>query len=59
MSVQFSRGLKKEKPTYRQIEFAEKIAETLCLDLPQDYTKEAYSDFISEWSEDYYFEKGY
>lgn len=53
----FDRGFKKEKPTEAQVEFAEKIAEKLDLELPEDFTREAYSGFISEWKDDMYFEE--
>lgn len=37
-----------EKPTERQIDFATAISETVGADLPEDFTKEAYSEFIDE-----------
>lgn len=36
------------KPTERQIDFATEIAETIGDDLPEEYTKEAYSEWIDE-----------
>lgn len=42
------------EPTQKQIDFAESIAEALDLELPAEFTKAAYSKFISEWKDDYY-----
>ena len=39
----------KMTPTKRQIEYAEYLAQRMCQDLPKEYTKQAYSDFISKW----------
>ena len=36
-------------PTKKQVEYATYLAERMCQKLPSDYTKEAYSDFISKW----------
>ena len=38
-----------EKPTKKQIEYAQYLAERMCQDLPKEYTKNAYSEFISKW----------
>jgi hypothetical protein len=54
--MKFERGYKsvpKDEPTDRQVDYAEKIAATLNLDLPEDFSKYAYSEFISEWEDDY------
>ena len=37
------------KPTKKQIEYAQYLAQRMCQDLPKEYTKQAYSDFISKW----------
>lgn len=38
-----------DAPTIKQIEFAKYLAERMCQKLPDEYTKKAYSDFISKW----------
>lgn len=47
-----------ESPTQKQIEFVEAIADKLDLYLPDEFTKEAYSEFISVWKDEYYHSKG-
>ena len=37
------------KPTEKQVEYAKYLAERMCQELPSDYTKQAYSDFIDKW----------
>lgn len=37
------------EPTQKQVEYAEYLAKRMCQDLPSEYTKEAYSEFISKW----------
>ena len=37
------------KPTEKQIKYAQYLAQRMCQDLPKEYTKQAYSDFISMW----------
>lgn len=37
------------KPTEKQIAYAEYLAERMCQELPSEFTKEAYSEFISKW----------
>ncbi len=37
------------KPTEKQIEYATYLAQRACQDLPKEFTKQAYSDFISKW----------
>lgn len=37
------------RPTERQMEYAEYLSKRMCVDLPKEYTKQAYSDFISKW----------
>ena len=39
----------KDAPTQRQEEYANYLAERMCEDLPKEYTKIAYSAFISRW----------
>ena len=36
-------------PTERQIRYAQYLAKRMCVELPKENTKEAYSDFISKW----------
>ena len=36
-------------PTEKQIAYAEYLAERMCQELPSEFTKEAYSEFISKW----------
>ena len=36
-------------PTEKQIEYARYLAQRMSQDLPKDFTKQAYSDFISKW----------
>ena len=36
-------------PTQRQEEYAKYLAKRMCEDLPKEYTRTAYSDFISRW----------
>lgn len=36
-------------PTEKQIKYAEYLAQRMRQDLPKEYTKQAYSDFISKW----------
>ena len=43
-----------EKPSQKQIDFATVIAETVGDDLPAEYTKQAYSDFISQHIDEFY-----
>lgn len=37
------------KPTEKQVEYAQYLAKRVCEELPKDYTKEAYSEFITKW----------
>jgi hypothetical protein len=37
------------KPTEKQIAYAEYLAKRMCQELPKEYTKKAYSDFIGKW----------
>jgi hypothetical protein len=45
-----------DSPTAKQIDFVQDICRTLGIDKPEEYTKEAYSEFIDEHVEDYYYE---
>ena len=36
-------------PTEKQIEYARYLSQRMCQDLPKDFTRQAYSDFISKW----------
>lgn len=36
-------------PTQKQIEYAIYLAKRMCQELPEEYTKSAYSEFISKW----------
>jgi len=37
------------KPTEKQIKYAEYLAQRMCQKLPKEFTKQAYSEFISKW----------
>ena len=37
-------------PTQKQVAYAKYLAERMREDLPKEYTKTAYSDFISRWA---------
>lgn len=37
------------KPTQKQVEYAEYLAQRMCQELPTEDTKQAYSEFISKW----------
>jgi hypothetical protein len=37
------------KPTEKQIEYAKYLAKRMCQELPKEFTKQAYSEFISKW----------
>lgn len=37
------------KPTKKQIEYAKYLAQRMCQDVPKEFTKDAYSEFISKW----------
>lgn len=43
-----------EPPTYDQRRFAEGISQCLQIDLPKEYTKAAYTKFISTYHAEYY-----
>ena len=45
-----------DSPTAKQIDFVQDICRTLGIDKPEEYTKEAYSEFIDKYVEDYYYE---
>ena len=36
-------------PTEKQIEYAKYLAKRACQELPTEFTKQAYSEFISKW----------
>lgn len=36
-------------PTDKQKTYAAYLAERMCQELPKEYTKKAYSEFISKW----------
>lgn len=38
-----------KEPTEKQIKYAEYLSKRVCEELPKEYTKKAYSDFISKW----------
>lgn len=42
-------GRAKMEPTEKQIAYAQYLAQRMCQELPEEYTKEAYSEFISKW----------
>ena len=37
------------EPTEKQVKYAKYLAHRMCEELPKEYTKQAYSDFISKW----------
>ena len=37
------------EPTVKQIEYAKYLAKRMCVSLPEERTKNAYSEFISKW----------
>ncbi len=37
------------KATEKQVNYATYLAQRMCVDLPKEDTKEAYSDFINKW----------
>lgn len=52
MDKKFWKRLQEElrmKPTEKQIAYAEYLAKRMCQELPKEYTKKAYSDFIGKW----------
>lgn len=51
--------IKPDVPTDKQIEFAESISDDLEIPLPKEFTKQAYSEFITEWKDDYYNQHDY
>ena len=44
----------KKEPTQRQIDFATVISEVVGVDPPKDFTKKAYSTFISTYLDEFY-----
>ncbi len=36
-------------PTEKQIEYSKYLAQRMCQELPKEFTKQAYSDFIAKW----------
>ena len=36
-------------PTDKQIQYAKYLSERMCVNLPNDFSKESYSEFISKW----------
>ena len=40
-------------PTEAQVKYAEAISDLLGVDLPDEETKAAYSEFIGEWAEEF------
>lgn len=45
-----------DAPSAKQIDFVQDICRELGLTKPEEYTREAYSEFISEFAEEYYYE---
>lgn len=37
------------EPTEKQVAYAKYLAQRMCQELPEEYTKKAYSDFIGKW----------
>lgn len=46
--------MKDDLTTEKQFEFAKAISEMLDVPMPQDFTKEAYSEFINHYKNRYY-----
>jgi len=42
------------KPTEAQLSFVEDICDVLNIEEPEEFTREAYSDFISEYKDQFY-----
>lgn len=40
-------GYSSQAPTDKQVEYAKYLSERMCKELPKEFTKQAYSDFIS------------
>ena len=38
-----------KEPSTKQVEYARYLAKRMCVSLPDEYTKDAYSAFISKW----------
>lgn len=51
----FNRGFKgsRVEPTDKQVRLVDDIVDALGFDYPEEFTKQAYSDFITEHIEDY------
>lgn len=45
-----------DSPTAKQVDFVQDICRTLGIDKPEEYTQEAYSEFIDKYVDDYYYE---
>jgi hypothetical protein len=45
-----------DAPTGKQVDFVQDICRELDIDKPEEYTKEAYSEFIDLYAEEYYYE---
>ena len=46
--------MRDEFPTQKQFEFAKEISEFLEVEMPQDFTKGTYSDFINHYKNRFY-----
>ena len=45
------KGTQRKEATKRQIKYATYLAKRMCVDLPKENTKEAYSNFISKYAD--------
>ena len=45
--------MEQNKPTQRQVDYAEDIAKELGIELPKAFTKKRYCEFISKYAEEY------
>ena len=48
MNTEVSEQIKVDKPTDKQIKYAGYLAHRMCVPLPTEFTKAAYSEFISK-----------
>ena len=53
MAVEPSKTIMNDVPTEKQYDYAVLISEELGIELPQVFTKNVYSDFISTYEKDY------
>lgn len=49
LMASFAEGRDEMNPTQTQIEYAKYLAKRMCQELPVEFTRSAYSEFISKW----------